>query len=344
MNFLFDLINKPLGWILRSIAGVLNGNFAAAVFVFTLFINVVLIPLSIKSQKSSVQQARIKPKLDALKKACGDDRVKYNEGMQKIYQEEGVSASGGCLPMILRLVLMMSIYWLIMSPLTYMTGAENAQIKNVTTTITTAMSDLKKEDKALYEKYTEELRWSDRSSQNELGIVNIIRDEKAKEILPELLSDEEYKKIEKDLKEISAKDTENHIDYTFFSEKLDLTETPKFSFDIFNDFRLIWIMPILAFAAQILSSLLSMAMQKKINPEAPSMAGMLLTMPLISLFIGFSLPGGVAFYWACSSLIGGVIQVGVQNFYGPHKIISKERGAELTKQCDFEMGQIKKLS
>ena len=74
------------------------------------------------------------------------------------------------------------------------------------------------------------------------------------------------------------------------------------------------------------------------------MMGMMLTMPLISLFIGFGLPGGVSFYWACSSIIGGAIQVAVQYAYGPHKMLSSTRAKELSKQCDFEAGQIEKLS
>ena len=125
---------------------------------------------------------------------------------------------------------------------------------------------------------------------------------------------------------------------------IDLTEKPVFNINIFNSFKLNWLMPIIAFMAQIISSLISMAIQKKTNPDAPSMAGMLFTMPLISLFIGFGFPGGVTFYWTCSSLIGGFIQLGVQHFYGPHKMLSRERSKELSKQCDFEAGQIKKLS
>ena len=118
MQTLFNIINIPFGWALEFLSSLFGGNFAAAVFFFTLLINVILIPLSIKSQKSSVQQTRIKPKLDELKKKYGDDKQKYSEAMQKLYQEENVSMSGGCLPMVLRLVLMMSIYYLIMSPLT----------------------------------------------------------------------------------------------------------------------------------------------------------------------------------------------------------------------------------
>lgn len=202
--------------------------------------------------------------------------------------------------MIFRLVLMMSIYWLIMQPLTYLMHID----ADVIAEASKALGDVAKNARA-----------------SELNIIEAV---KAGTI---------------NFPEIASKlDT---VDFTLFG--IDLTQTPKFSFDIFHDAKPIWFMPVIAFASQILSSVLSMKMQKKINPEAPSMAGMMLTMPLISLVIGFSLPGGVTFYWACSSLIGGLIQIGVQNFYGPHKMLSRERSKELNKQCDFEAGQIAKL-
>lgn len=336
-----SIINKPLGWILRNLASIFNGNFAIAVFIFTIIINLALIPLSIKSQKSSMQQTRVKPKLDELKKRCGDDKQKYSAAMQEVYQEEGVSMSGGCLPMILRLVLMMCIYSVILSPLTYMSGADAKRVNNVNSVITTAMSDLKKEDSEKYKQIVEKFNWKEKSANNQLNIVGIVRGND--EILKDILSEEEYNGIKDDLEYIKKKDTESGINYTFISEKINLTETPKFSFDIFGAFKPIWLMPLLAFSAQMLSSFLSMKMQKKLNPDAPSMAGMMYTMPLISLFIGFGLPGGVSFYWACSSLIGGFIQIGVQNFYGPFKMLSVQRQKELIKQCDFEAGQIKKF-
>ncbi len=343
MQFLFDIINKPLAWVLQNLASVFSGNFAAAVFVFTLLINLALIPLSVKSQKSSVQQTRIKPKLDDLKKRCGDDRQKYSEGMQKLYQEEGVSMSGGCLPIILRLVLMMSIYWLIMSPLTYMSGADKDKISNVNTVITASMKELKNENEDKYLEYKERLNFDiEKSARNELGVVNIVRDETG--ILEEILSKKEYNKIKDDLADIKAKDRDSNINYSLFTDKLNLTESPKWSWNIFNDAQLIWILPFMAFISQMLSSILSMRMQKKINPEAPNMTGMMLTMPLISLFIGFGFPGGVTFYWTCSSLIGGFIQLGVQNFYGPHKMLSRERAKELVKRCEFEAEKINKTN
>lgn len=304
MQTLFNIINKPLGWLLEGIAGIFGGSFAAAVFVFTLLINLALIPLSIKSQKSSVQQTRIKPKLDELKKRYGDDKQKYSEAMQRLYQEENVSMAGGCLPMILRLVLMMSIYYLINRPLTYLLHIDT----DIITQATEALNITAAQGRS--------------AAAAELQIIGAVKDGTLN--LPAIA------------------DKLDSISFSFFG--INLTQTPEFSFNIFKDAQLIWLMPVLAFASQIFSSLLSMRMQKKLNPEAPSMAGMMLTMPLITLFIGFSLPGGVAFYWACSSLIGGIIQVAVQQLYGPHKMLSRERVRELARQCDFEAGQLKKIN
>ncbi len=309
MNQLFNIINIPMGWVLRFIASAFNGNFAASVFVFTVLINLAFIPLTIKSQKSAVQQTRIKPKLDALKQKYGDDKQKYSQAMQQLYQEENVSMSGGCLPMIFRLVIMMSIYWLLISPITYLMDVDADVIAKATEALKETGATIVTVGKA-----------GQRSG--ELQLIGAVLSGKISS--PEILN------------------AAQNIDFNFFG--INLTEIPEFSFNIFGEFQKIWLMPIMAFAAQILSSLLSMRMQKKSNPDAPSMAGMMLTMPLISLWIGFTLPGGVTFYWACSSLIGGLIQIAVQQFYGPHKLLSKEREKELVKQCDFEAGQIAKFS
>ncbi len=298
MEKIFNIINIPLGWLLDFIAGLFNGNFAAAVFIFTLFINLLFIPITIKSQKSSVDQMRIRPKLEELKKKYGDDKQKYSAAMQELYQEEGVSMSGGCLPMIFRMLIMFSIYYLIMSPLTYLTNLDASVINSAKEALELVGNNV------------------------ELKIIDAVQT--GKYASPEILR---------------AIET---IDFNFFG--IDLTETPKFSLDIFNSFRLIWIMPLLAFASQMLSSFLSMVMQKRDNPMAPNMMGMMLMMPLISLVFGFTLPGGVTFYWACSSLVGGLIQVGVQYFYGPNKMLAKQRSNELTKQCDIEAAAKKKLS
>lgn len=341
MQTLFNIINVPLGYVMRFLADIFNHDFAAAVAVFTLLINLILIPLSIKSQKSSVQQMRIKPKMDELRKRYGDDRQKMAEAQQKLYQDEGVSMSGGCLPMVIRMLLMFSIYWLIMSPLTYMAGAKDKNIDNIYNTIVA----VKSEDESLYKDIIDELGWQKVTKNNvELAIVGNLRQDG--NIFEEVLPKETYSKIKDDVETLKGIDNNDktHINFYLFGNKnLDLTKTPKFSFNIFKEAQLLWLIPIGAFLAQILTSLISVKINKINNPDAPSMMGMMLTMPLISLFIGFGLPGGVGFYWICSSLIGGLIQSGVQLWYGPKKLLARERAKELGKQCDFEAKQLEKF-
>jgi YidC/Oxa1 family membrane protein insertase len=305
MTKLFHFINVPLAWVLRFIADAFNGNFAAAVFIFTLLINIVFIPLTIKSQKSAVQQLRINPKLDELKKKYGDDKQKYSQAMSQLYQEENVSMSGGCLPMLFRMLVLMSIYSLIMSPLTYLMNVDAGVISEAANALKEAGIEIAKNTRG----------------QGEIQIINAVLNGTISS--PEILE--------------AAK----NINFNLFG--LNLTETPKFSFNIFGDFQAIWLMPIFSFASQMLVSFISTKMQKKANPDAPNMTGMLLMMPLFSLYIGFLVPGGVSFYWVCSSLIGGLLQVVIQHVYGPQRLLAGERAKELAKQCDFEAGQIKKL-
>jgi len=300
MTAIFNIINIPLSYVLKFLAQVFGGNFAASVFMFTLLANIVMLPLSIKSQKSTVQQTRLKPKLDELKKRYGDDKQKFAQAQQKLYQDEGVSMSGGCLPMLIRLVIMLSIYNLINRPLTYLMGISEKTIDAVGKT----------------------LELSSKNAGNELKIIEAVMKDPSK-------SSTIFKALKK-------------IDFTLFG--IDLTKTPKFSFDFVNDFALIWLIPICAFLAQILTSYISMLIQKKNNPEAPSMAALMLGMPIITLFIGFKLPGGVGFYWICSSLIGGFIQSAIQILYGPHRMLANERAKELVKEIDFETKQLNKLN
>lgn len=325
---------------MRFLANIFGGNFAASVFFFTLIINIVLLPLTLKSQKSTVQQTRIKPKLDDLKRRYGDDKQRYNTEMQKLYQAEGVSMSGGCLPTLLRLVIMMSIYWIVLSPLTYMAGADKAQVQNISTAITAGMTELEKSDNAKYKEISAEIGWDSKSRQNsQLPVVRVIRDHP--DVIEKILTEEKYNEISDDVKAVTEKMNKANINFKLFG--LDLTETPKFSFN-FSEAQWIWLIPLGAFAAQILTSLISSFIQKRNNPDTPSMVGMMLGMSLFSLFIGFTLPAGVGFYWICSSLIGGLLQAAIQSFYGPFQMLSRERAKELVTRCDFESGQLAKLS
>ncbi len=293
MEKLYDIISVPMGYILNFLSGLVGNNFAAAVFLFTVIANLAMIPLTIKSQKSSVQQMRIRPKLDEIKKRCGDDKQRYTQEMQELYQKENVSMSGGCLPLILRMVFMMGIYYAVVNPLRYICGVPAA-------TIETALKSIEGVKLA---------RPIELIPYIEKGMVDAIK--------PEVL---------------------DNIDFNFFG--INLTQQPHFSLD-FSKAELIWIIPFLSFAAQMLASIVSLKIQKIQNPDAPNMSGMMLTMPLISLFIGFGFPGALGFYWACSAIIGGVIQTVISLKFGPNVMIAKEQTKEVYTRFKNEQNRKK---
>lgn len=297
MTAIFSFINKWIfAPILNFFLGITGGNYALSIFLFTLALNIILIPLSVKSQKSAVSQLKMKPKLDELKKRYGDDKQKYNEAMQKLYQEGNVSMGGGCLPMIIRLVLVMSVYYLVLSPLTYYTSLDATAIKE-------AIQNL-----------PEAFAVGRNTNYGELQLISHAYSTQSGTVFEAIKG----------------------FDFSFLG--LNLTERPEFTLNFSKEgvnFKL-WIIPFLSFAAAMFSSILSILHQKRSNPDAPSMTGMMLVMPIFSLVIAFGAPAGLGFYWACSSLIGALIQLFINNFFSPVKLVAKEQSSFIMKRAAEE--------
>ncbi len=120
---IFDLLGS--GWesfiqliinLLVYLYGIF-GSYGVAIIVFTIITRVVFFPLNVKSMASmremQVNQARMKPHLDALKKKYGKDRQKLMEEQGKLYQEFGISPAaslGGCLPMTIQMPIWIALY------------------------------------------------------------------------------------------------------------------------------------------------------------------------------------------------------------------------------------------
>lgn len=295
-EILDTIFNKPIGLILNFLSDITGGKFALAVFLFTLIINLALIPLSIKTQRTSAQQTRIKPKLDLLRKKYADDQMRLNQETNRLYQEEKISATSGCLPMLIRMLFLMAIFYSITRPLTIILGMPSEQINTAAEALKTLGS-------------------AGKSNYQELAILGNLS-ELGNAGAP-----------------IAAALEASHLDFTLFG--LDLTATPKFSINIFNDFQMIWLIPLTSFAAAMLTSIINLQLQKKSNPDAPRMTGMMLTMPLISLWIAFTVPAAVGLYWVYSNLISGGIQIIISQIYNPFKIIANDQAkAVLARRAD----------
>ena len=89
------LIVRPFGMILMAIYN-LVGSYGLAIILFALLSKFILMPLSIKSKKSMRKMSALSSKQMALQKKYANNRVKLNEELQKLYDQEGVSPMSGC--------------------------------------------------------------------------------------------------------------------------------------------------------------------------------------------------------------------------------------------------------
>ena len=119
MGAIFDIIAIPLGWLLKIIYDVVS-NYGLALLLFTLVTKIILFPLSWKQKKSSIRMAAVQPLINEVNKKYANNPQKRNEEMMRIQQENGISASSGCLPMLIQLPILFGLINVIYQPLTHL--------------------------------------------------------------------------------------------------------------------------------------------------------------------------------------------------------------------------------
>lgn len=143
---MFDWFNSLLGTILSFFNTICGNNYLLAIVLFAILFKIILFPFSIKQQKNSVKQAKLRPKEMAIKKKYKgrddqDSKLKMQQEIQEMYKQEGYSPFSGCLPMLLQLPIIFALYEVIRNPLTYITGA--GQLTDITKKLTEAGIKLK---------------------------------------------------------------------------------------------------------------------------------------------------------------------------------------------------------
>ncbi len=127
---IFQMLGVPLGWLLKVIYQFV-GSYGLAIIIFTLVTKFILFPLTLKQQKSMAQTMLIKPKLDALQKQYANDKEKFSEESMKLYKKYGISPFSGCLPLLIQFPILISLYYVIRNPLTYIWGQSAEVVKNL---------------------------------------------------------------------------------------------------------------------------------------------------------------------------------------------------------------------
>ncbi len=267
MGNIFDIVNVPIGLILRGCYALVN-NYGVAILLFALITKLLLLPLGVKGEKSRRKMMKAQPKIQQLQqKYKGNTRdPKYQEEMQRIYSEEGYSPTSGCLPQLIQLPLILSLWTNIRNPLTYLCNLSQKTISDIFDALV-----------GLGVNYGEKVTYA---TVNQLQLIKDI--------------DTHYDALSS--QGVIPGNYQN-INLNFLG--LNLGDTPQFALHITV------ILPILAALSSFAVSFISQKINQK-DSGTKQMAGMnamIYIMPLITLWLGYTFQIGICIYWIFTNIL-----------------------------------------
>lgn len=118
---MFGIIAKPLGWLLTQLYSIV-GNYGITLVILTVIIKFALYPVYKKSIMSTAGMSDMQPRMKELQRKYANDKEKLNEKMSELYKEEGYNPMGGCLPMIVQMLVIMGLFGLLRNPMVYVSS------------------------------------------------------------------------------------------------------------------------------------------------------------------------------------------------------------------------------
>ena len=285
------IITVPFGWLLSFLYELTN-NYGFAIMIFAILVQLVLLPITAKSKKSMMKMSRLQPRIQEIQRKYADDQQKQNEAIQALQREEGASMGcGGCLWSFVPMLILIPLLTVVREPIVYLLGETPEIAAQIISIIKEANSSL----------------FSSNSYYDQVV---------AAQAIPEYAE-----LIKAAIPGISA-DTLVGIDFSFIGINLGLIPQ-------FNVFGAGWIwdwahiglflIPVISAASQVLQMQISQktnnsvitnekgiqdkeaAEKSQANQSAKMMMWM---MPVMSLWIGFTVPAGLSLYW----FIGGIVR------------------------------------
>ncbi len=292
---MLDFISFPLGKILLFIYETLAfKNYGFAIIIFTIFVRLLILPLYIKQYNSTAKMQEIQPKIQDLQKRYKNDKEKLNEELIKLYREHNVNPAGGCLPTLLQMPILFSLFYVIQSPLKYM-----YQIGTAARALIPDKASVKIMQEAIDKLFNMVPEASRMGYYKDLSIIHYFSQNK------HLLDTTEGLLGEHHL-----------INMDFLGLNLGLKPTLNFG-AIFSDLQYLGLalIPILAAFTTWLSIKLTSVQTAKAQGDKAGQGGgmtggMLMVMPIMIAFFSFSVPAGMGVYW----ITGNILQIFQQMF------------------------------
>ena len=322
---LSDIIRVPFGYLLEWLY-LFTSNYGLALILFSLVVKLVLMPLSIKSKKSMLKMSRLAPLAKAIEAKCGDDKQKYQQELMALYKEEGVSTTGGCLWSFIPLLILLPLYYVIREPLTYMLHNSRSVSEAIVAYMRASGVDLGKSS------YYMQL-----AAAGQLG-----------EFIPEL-------------KELTLFAGAKLRDMNFSFLGINLAAIPNVKFWTCEGWGEIglFLIPVFSAGFQAISMVVSQKMNNQVATNADgerdeaaaktanqTTMSMLIMMPLMSLYIGFTMPAAISIYWIAQAVFGMVQEIILNSrfkkAYAEEDEI-KRKAAEIRRQAEAEKERQRQL-
>ena len=285
------------GYVLNFIYSIVK-NYGLAIIIFYILVKIVMIPISIKQQKTMKKSKKIQTKMKEIQFKYKNNPEMLNKATQELYKSENMSPFSGCFSAIIQIILLFAVFYLVRSPLTYM----------------------KKIDGSVTEKYSKIIRENNLSTNSAYPEIEIIRElnnvrELKNKPIEENAEESEDQQNKTNLSEINDEELNSlYINMDFLG--LNLAQVPTRS----SDWKA-YIIPILYVLVSIISLRVVNNTGKKENPEENKdekslvkseddfdpmeqmNKNMNLMFPVMYLAVALIAPLGLALYWLMNSLL-----------------------------------------
>ena len=138
---LSDIITVPFGWLLAQLYNLTN-NYGVAMIIFAVLVQAILLPINAKSKKSMMKMSRLTPRIQDIQNRYANDPQKQNELLQQLYQDEGVSMGGGCLWSLIPMFILIPLFTVIRQPITYILMESEEVAAQIISVIKTASPEI----------------------------------------------------------------------------------------------------------------------------------------------------------------------------------------------------------
>ena len=312
---MFAAISNFFGYLLNFLYELVNNNFGYAIILFSILLRIILLPITIKQQKSMEKTNQIQGELKALQFKYKNNPEMLNKETMELYKREKISPFSGCLSAIVQIIIILSVFYLVSQPLTYMKKAndKNPELKTVIDQYKSEIKDSNSKTRYIEIATVAKIRDDYNNISNEQNVKDVVQENNENVENNESIEEKEDLTKKKELLE------KLNINMEFLG--LDLSKVPS---DNLKDFT-VYIIPLLYVVSSFISIRMTTNNKKKNGkddkkdgkeePDAMSQMSksMSYMMPIMTLSIAFIAPLGLALYWFVSNVLMIVERVIIKN-------------------------------